>query len=110
MSRELTDDAEVNTIPLLQQEGQHASGAQGRESAMPAAALKDEAPSCRPFTYEDVGEAENEGADLRRCGESAARDEPNVEAVRVEGVVRELIVTCSCGRKTAVRIDYGDGS
>ena len=109
MSRELTVDTEVNTIPLLQQEGQHAPGAQDRE-AMPAAALKDEAPSCRPFTYEDVGEAENEGADLRRCGEIAARDEPNVEVVRVEGIGRELVVTCSCGRKTAVRIDYGDGA
>lgn len=109
MSRELTDEPNVNTMPLLQQEAEHASGAHDLEKAMPAAALKDEAPSYRPFTYEDVGKAEDEGAALRRCGDGAACDEPNVETVRVEGIVRELIVTCSCGRKTAVRIDYGDG-
>ena len=109
MDRELTLDADVNTMPLLQQEGEHAPGARDLEKAMPAA-LTDEAPSYRPFTYEDVGEAENEGAPLRRCGDDAACDEPNVETVRVGGIVRELIVTCSCGRKTAVRIDYGDGS
>jgi hypothetical protein len=106
----LTDEPEVNTIPALKQEAEHASGARRTRTAVPAAALKDEAPSCRPFTYEDVGVAEDEGAPLRRCGEDAACDEPNVEMVRVEGIVRELIVTCSCGRKTAVRIDYGDGS
>ena len=35
--------------------------------------------------------------------------EKRVELLRVEGVVHALEITCSCGEKTVVELDYTEG-
>jgi hypothetical protein len=95
-------------MPAHRQEA-GARGAVDRRPAQPGETLTEEAPSYRPFTYDEVAEAENEGARLRPAVTSAENQEPAVEVVREDGVVRELVVTCSCGRKTNLQVDYGEG-
>jgi len=80
------------------------AGASGESPAPEPAA------ACRPYFYEEVAPAAEGGTPAPRVSSHADRHESDVEVVETDGVVREFVVICSCGRRTRLRIDYGEAS
>lgn len=77
-------------------------------NAVAAAAPRDEAPTCQPFLYEEVAPAARSVSPAPRVGSRADLHETDVEVVETDGVVREFVVICACGRRTRLRVDYGE--
>lgn len=67
---------------------------------------------CRAYLYEEVSPVAGGGAPTPTpAANAAARTDPHescVDVVETDGVVREFVVTCSCGRRTRLRVDYGE--
>jgi hypothetical protein len=102
----LTAVAEEPTLPTRSDASSIVDPVLTASAAAPAVSAET-APAV-PFPFEDAGDPASDPILPSRGTDSPAACEAAVEVVTANGVARDIIVTCACGRRTTLRVEYDE--
>lgn len=63
-----------------------------------------------PYVYESLDPSDASPDVVRGKSRSARLVGPHVDVVQQDGVVSEIVVSCPCGCRTRIQLEYGEGT